>query len=447
MNIGPRGTAVEILNEVDRGAFAEPLLDRSLSGGKSMGPRDRGLLTMLVYGTLRMRGRLDWNLRRHYRADYDAMETGIRNILRIGAYQAMFMDRVPDYAVVSESVETARRMFPGREGLVNGVLRGFLRGKGRRQYPDPENEPAAHISAFHSHPLWLVEKWIERYGVSETRALCEADNGIPPCTVRVNRLRAERKPLADKLRSAGMRVFFTPVSPDGLILEDAEIPLRESSFVRTGSIQVQDEASQMISVLTNPPRGGRVLDLCSGIGGKTAHLAEIMGNEGEIAAADINRGKLNSLRRIAGRLGISIVKTFVRDAAQDLGSSFHGGFDRVLVDAPCSGTGTLRRNPEIKWRLRPEDIPGLQSLQTEILGRAALYPRKGGLLVYSTCSLLSEENEDVVSTFLSRNGSYRPVAPHHEATAGLIGPDLLFRTFPHRGGMDGFFAAVMERIN
>jgi 16S rRNA (cytosine967-C5)-methyltransferase len=446
MKPDPRGIAVGILNEVDRGAFAEPLLDRILSGKGVANPRDRGLLTMLVYGVLRMRGRLDWTLRRFYHGDYDAAEGGLRNILRTAAYQILFMDRIPDYAVVSESVEVARRMFPGRERLVNGVLRGLLRGKDRLEYPDPEAEPAAHISVFHSHPLWLVEKWIGRFGVSETRTMCEAGNGIPPFCLRVNRLRADRDSLAAELRANGIKVSIAPVSPDGIFLEEAETPLRESGFFRTGSVQVQDEASQLISILTDPPPEGKVLDLCSGIGGKTTHLAEIMGDKGEVVAVDIRPEKLRSLRKLARRLGISIIATLVGDATRDLGASLHGKFDRVLVDAPCSGTGTLRRNPEIKWRLTPGDLPGLQSLQAGILDRAALYPGKGGFLVYSTCSLLAEENEETVDAFLARNGAYRPARPYPAAVRALVGSDGFFRTSPHRNGMDGFFAAVLERI-
>jgi 16S rRNA (cytosine967-C5)-methyltransferase len=441
----PRKTAVQILNRVDeKGAFAEPLLDDVLSRKSFTHSHDRKLLTQLVYGTLRMRGRLDWMIGRIYRGDEKRMDTVLMNILRIGLYQILFTDRIPDFAAVDEAVEIAKEMHPRGAGLVNAVLRTALRRETDIAYPDLEKEPAHHVSIVHSHPRWLADLWISMLGVDETIGLCSADNETPPLTIRVNRLKTTRDRLGRDLIEEGYEVQSTAFSPDGLNVQ-LPGPVRGLRHFREGYFQIQDEASQMIAYLLDPLPGERIMDVCSGSGIKTTHLAERMGNQGSILAVDVHQGKLAALKGLAGRLGITIIKTLEGDARLDQGDDFRGAFDRVLVDAPCSGLGTLRRNPEIKWRLTSRDMAAFLPLQKEILGRSAFYLKRGGILVYSTCTIAEEENEEVVDSFLAENRDFRPVRPPASIDKRLISDRGFFQTFPHRHGTDGFFGAVLMK--
>lgn len=441
----PRKTAVQILNRIDeKGAFAEPLLDDALSRDRAFAGHDRKLLTQLVYGTLRMRGRLDWIIGRLYRGDAARMDTALLNILRTGLYQMIFTDRIPDFAAVDEAVEIAKVLHPAGAGLVNAVLREALRQGTGIGFPDPVKDPVHHISVVHSHPRWLVEKWVDLLGMDETIELCRAGNETPPLTVRANRLKMRRDELGKALVREGCRVQPTVFSPDGLIVH-LPGPVRGLRHFREGYFLIQDEASQLIACLLAPVPGERILDVCSGSGIKTTHLAGIMENKGRIVALDVHGGKLRALGALAARLGVNIVETLEGDARLDPGDAFREAFDRVLVDAPCSGLGTLRRNPEIKWRLTPGHLQTFPPLQREILGRCSRYVKRGGILVYSTCTIAAEENEEVVRSFLGGNGDFRQIRPAAAVDERLIGEGGFFRTCPHRHGTDGFFGAVMMR--
>ncbi len=441
MKESPRQLAAEILDRVDEeGFFAEPLLNSCLETKKPTAA-DRAFLTMLVYGTLRMRGRLDWIIRCFYQGNFDRMHTGLLNILRTALYQIFFLDRVPDFAAVSEAVEIAKKSFPGRERLVNAILRKAAQSRDSIEYPDFCKDPAMFISVFHSHPLWLVKKLISLHGVDETVAMCSANNEIPPVTLRVNTLKAGRDEVMEELAGAGFSARRTGFAPDGLIIDSGDI--RELRLYRGGAVIFQDEASQLVSILAGPRSGADVLDLCAGSGVKTTHLGEIMKNMGRILAIDINPGKLHYLERLASRHGIEIIACRAADAASDLGKAFHGIFDMALVDAPCSGTGTLRRNPEIKWRLTPAEVERLSNLQKAIIKTAPVYLKYSGAVIYSTCSILPDENEDVITDFRREHSGYEKRKPG--LPAQVVDSSGFFRTSPHRHGMDGFFGAVLQK--
>jgi 16S rRNA (cytosine967-C5)-methyltransferase len=233
--------------------------------------------------------------------------------------------------------------------------------------------------------------------------------------------------------------------PEGLSLMTHPGPVRQMKLFVRGEVLVQDEASQIIARLVDPKRNDSVLDLCAGSGVKTTHMAALMENEGRILAVDVNEAKLRDLRECAGRLGAGIIETCVHDAGGDLGADFHGAFDRILVDVPCSGLGTLRRNPEIRWRLAPGDINAMAVLQTSILEAASRYLKKGGIMVYSTCTISARENEDVVREFTGRNRAFRLVTPPALIDTVLVDGEGYFRSVPHRHGMDGFFGAVLRK--
>ncbi len=441
-----RALAVHILTRVDEEqAFAEPLLDAVLSSGRPGSDADRGLLTFLVYGTLRMRGLLDFLIDRFYQGKPHSLQTGIRNILRVALFQTRFAEKIPAYAAVDEAVNTTRGLFPGREKLVNAILRNALRGMAGVEYPGLEADPAGHIAVVHSHPRWLVERWMDGLGFEQTLALCKADNEIPPLALRVNFLRASRQDVMERLARAGHDVRPTIYSPEGVILAKPPVALREMPELTGGLLYVQDEASQLVSRLLAPGKGERVLDLCAGAGGKTTHMAALMENEGEIVAADIQAGKLEALGATARRWGITTVKTAAVDAASAAATASLGLFDRVLVDAPCSGLGTLRRNPEIRWHLTALKLEEFPPLQKRILENAAACVKVGGVLLYSTCSVMPEENDGVVEAFLEGHPDFIPARPPAGFPADVIDAKGFLRTLPHLHGTDGFFGALLRR--
>jgi 16S rRNA (cytosine967-C5)-methyltransferase len=447
MKESARRLAVDILNRIDQaGLFAEPLLDQALSRGALTDVHDRRLLTEIVYGTLRMRGRLDWVVAQFYRGDPAAMDVSVRNILRTALYQLFFTDRIPAFAIVDEAVKIAKAMHPTASGLVNAVLRNVIRREREIVWPRIEEDPARHISVVHSHPLWLVKRWMSSFGLDETLNLCRANNDIPPLTVRVNRLRAPREEVMRHLQNSGFTVRETHFSPDGLVLTHAAIPLRDAFSYKEGQIQIQDEASQLAARLLDPGRGEKILDACAGVGVKASYLAEMMQNHGEIMAMDISRQKVKGLRENTERLGISIISPLVKDLREDPGEAFRDAFDGILLDTPCSGLGTLRRNPEIKWRIAAEDIPRHAELQKKLLGAVAGCLRLGGRLVYSTCSVTPEENEAVIEDFLSRHKDFRCIRPPDVVPLSMITDEGFFKTRPDRHGTDGFFGAVLQRI-
>lgn len=447
MKESARGLAVDILNRIDlAGLFAEPLLDQALSRGAPADLHDRRLLTEIVYGTLRMRGRLDWVVAQFYKGDPVTMDAGVRNILRTALYQLFFTDRIPAFAIVDEAVKIAKTLHPAASGLVNAILRNVIRREREIAWPRIEEDPVRHVSVVHSHPLWLVERWIAQFGLQETLAFCRANNDIPPLMVRVNRLRASRKTAMQHLRDEGFTVREAEFSPDGLVLTHAAMPVRETLSFRRGEIQIQDEASQMASCLLDPGPGEKILDACAGAGIKATYIAEIMNNQGAVTAVDLSRQKIKALRENAGRLGIAIIDPLVGDLREAPGESFRDAFDGILLDVPCSGLGTLRRNPEIKWRITAGDLRRQSDLQKRLLGAAAGCLRPGGRLVYSTCSVMPEENEAVIADFLSRHGDFRCVRPPAGIPPSMVSDEGFFKTRPDRHGTDGFFGAVLRRI-
>jgi 16S rRNA (cytosine967-C5)-methyltransferase len=439
----PRELAVEILNRIDqKGGYAEPLLDAALSGGGIPNPHDRGLLTELVYGTLRMRGRLDWIITRLYKGDAAALEAPVPNILRTGLYQLLFTDRIPPFAAVNEAVGIAKKACPAAAGLVNAILRNALREKENIAWPEMAKDPGKAIAVLHSHPRWLVERWLDFYGIDETIAICRENNRMPEPVVRVNGLKATRDEVIAALAAEKIAAGKTRYSADGLFLSTA-VGLRETKAFRDGLIRVQDEASQLVAWLVHPQPGERILDLCAGAGGKTLHLAALMENKGGITAVDLHPDKLHLLTADAGRLGATIVTTHAGNTTT-LPESFRGAFDRVLLDAPCSGLGTLRRNPEIRWRIVPHELEKSMSLQKRLLRKAADCVKPGGRLVYSVCTVTPEENESVVADLLATRPEFKTIPPEG-IPPELIDADGFFRTFPHRHGTDGFFGAVFIR--
>ncbi len=441
-----RHLAVDILDQVHRSnAFAGLLLDECLDANELSSTADGRLLTHLVYGVLRLRDHLDWILAKLSRGNWEKTDESIKNILRVGLFQLKFNDRLPAFAVVDEAVKVAKIVDAAKSGLVNAILRNYLRHGSSIEFPSLEKNPAEYIAAFHSHPLWLVKSWIKIFSLADTLALCSANNELPPLTLRVNTLKTSRNELQENLTTAGFDLKKTPFSPDGLISNNSSSPIQKTNFFQEGYLRLQDEASQLISYLLNPKSSESILDVCAGTGGKATHMAAILKNNGKILATDYDLKKIEDLKKDAIRLGITCIETRHADLTNELPELLKEQFDSILVDAPCTGLGTLRRNPEIKWHTTATDIPGFTQTQNAVLQNASLAVRKGGHLVYCTCSLLPQENENVISNFLKLNPHFSACPPPESIPEKLIDSNGYFRTFPHLHNMDGFFAARLKR--
>jgi 16S rRNA (cytosine967-C5)-methyltransferase len=444
----PRAICLDLLNRLG-GAHVHPdrLLTDSFKRYRYLTPLDRAFLTELTYGVLRWRGKLDWVIRHFSKIPFKKIEPGTLNILRLGLYQLLFLSRTPSSAAVNESVELAKRIRgKGGAGFVNAVLRSSIRQKDEIVYPERNQDPALHISIVQSHPLWLVQRWVRELGVEETLRICSYDNQISLLTLRTNTLKINREDLVDKLRKKDLKPLPADFSEEGILLRDPP-PTSELPFLKEGLYIIQDEASQLVASMADPKPGERILDACAAPGGKTTHMAQILENRGEIYALDLTRGKLDLIDEVCRRLGIGIVITIKGDAAKPLPVPKGMAFDRVLADVPCSGFGTLRKNPDLKWRGGEKDIKRLSELQFSILDNLSGYVKEGGILVYSTCTVFREENEDVVEKFLEGHREFQlegadKVLP--EKSQPLI-QNGFFKTFPPKNGMDGFFAARLAR--
>ena len=420
---------------------SDPVLERALSA-TDLSPLDRAFITELVYGVLRRRGYLDWVIGRFASRTRQRQSVKLKNLLRLGSYQLLYLDRVPASAAVDESVRLAKT-FGGKSvaGFVNAVLRALTRAD-TIPLPDPVDDPVLHISVKYSHPEWLVKRWLRRLGPERTVALCVANNEIPPVTVRVNVLRTARESLAAELKGEGIEVTPCRVSLAGLMLRGVA-DLRQLAAYRRGDFYIQDEAAQLVGFTVDPKPGERILDACAAPGGKSTHLAELMGDRGEITAADADPKRLERVAQNAARLGLGSVRPFAVDATRSLEALGRVLYDRILIDAPCSGLGILRRNPEAKWYKTEPLIGKMAALQLKILNGASPRLKPGGVLVYSTCTTEPEENEDVIGAFLAGHRDFRidslrtvwPDAPE------LATPDGYLNTSFNPYQMDHFFIA------
>lgn len=443
-----REVALEVLRRVETdGAWSGVLLRHALDRAE-LDPAEEALAADLTLGTLRHRGELDWALSQVLREPLDSLPPAIRTVLRIGAYQLLFLDRIPPPAACWETVELAKRVgHPGTVRLVNAVLRALAASPPR--LPEDDGTPE-RIALRTSHPLWLVRRWCGRFGVEEARALCEANNRTPPSSVRLNTLRGTPDQLVQALRDTGVVTEPSPYLPEGRRIVAAAREARRAAY-EAGWVTPQDEGAMLVGRLVAPRPGETVVDACAAPGGKTAHLAALMENRGRIVACDVHPRKLEAVAGQCRRLGVGIVELRCLDAAQ-LGDVYPQQADRVLVDAPCSGLGVVRRRPEIKWRLRPDQLGELAARQKRILGGAAGAVRPGGLLVYSVCSVEPEEGPEVVADFLAHHPEFVPASLEgwppdgDEASRIVAGSPGTALLLPHRTDTDGFFVAALRRV-
>ena len=452
-----RRLAWTILQQIEGSSdFADFTLDRAFSKAPELRPLDRAFISEMVLGTFRWQGRLDAIIQRASKSPGKKLDSRLPPLLRMAAYQILFMDRVPDSAAVNESVRLAKAAFKNEKiaGFVNALLRSIARRKDQEDFPPFQDHPVDHIAQALSHPRWLVERWVTEFGPEMAKKLCAANNQKPPFMVRTNTLRISREDLGEQFSALGISSIPTQFSPEGLILPKSPL-LGEEGLFQKGLFFVQDEASQIIPHLLDPQPGERVLDACAAPGGKTTHLAQLMKDRGEIFALDLQASRIRLIRENCLRLGISMVRATQTDASRPLPFPPDYLFDRILVDAPCTGLGILHRNPEAKWRRKPEDFFRFQKVQGKLLANVSSRLKIGGILVYSTCTMTREENDWIVSSFLKSHPDFelenlRSLSP--TSYHSLIDPRGYLRTYPEMitrnedYRMDGFFAARMRKV-
>lgn len=437
-----RAVAARVLERVeDDDAWADLALDAELAR-EPLAARDIGLATELVYGTLRWQRYLDWVLGPHSRKKLGLLDTRVRVVLRMTAYQIVFLERVPPFAAVNDAVTLARGRRPGLAEYTNAVLRSFARRGAREREPAPPRDPLDALATRCSFPTWLAARWVERYGAAEAETLMRAMNERPPLTLRVNTLKTTRAALAERLRAdTGLAVRETAYAPEGLIVDRGGAPAAWAAFAE-GAFLVQDEASMLVARLLAPQPGQTVADVCAAPGTKSTHLAQLMEDRGRVLAFDPQPARLARVAEVARRLGTASIRT-TGGTAEALAAEWPDACDGVLVDAPCSNLGVLRRNPEVKWRRRAEDIPASAARQRAIVIAAATMVKPGGRLVYATCSLEPEENEEVARALLSARPDFRLDAPADFPLP--LDADGVLRCRPHLHGTDGFTVARFRR--
>jgi 16S rRNA (cytosine967-C5)-methyltransferase len=397
--------------------------------------RDRALLLEIVSGALRMQGAIDYQLAKRVTKPLARLDAAVLTVLRMSGFQLMYLSRTPPSAVIHDAVDLTRRAGKSSaSGLVNAVLRGLARDRDTLAWPERPAEGSApaqlaeYLSIVHSHPQWLVERWLARHGVEATERWLQFNNTAAVLCLIPNRTLLSREALAEELKADGVETRPTSRAAHGLLVVSG--PALGTRAFREGRFLVQDEASQLIAELVAPPRGARVLDLCASPGGKTVALAADVGGGGLIVASDVRPHRLRVLAATLARCRINRARIIHVPPRGPLPLAA-GAFDAVLIDAPCSGLGTVRRDPDIRWRRSPADLPVFAATQLDLLARAADLVRPGGTLVYSTCSSEPEENQDVVAAFLAGGAGFTQARLH--------------QTLPFDDGLEAFFGAVLVR--
>jgi 16S rRNA (cytosine967-C5)-methyltransferase len=449
--LSARDSALNVLIDIEsRGRYAHLAVPAELAKS-ALDRRDRAFFTELVYGVLRQKLTLDWLIELFSARRIEKIEPRLKILLELGLYQLLYLDRVPDHAAVDSTVETAKKKFHAGAGkFANAILRRAARERDNLPWPAREGDLARFLSVYYSHPAWLVELWLEELGAEATESLLAADNLRPKVSLRTNFERLTRDELAAIVSSQGLQVSRGEVCPEALVLEGESPP---EEVLSAGLAYVQDQASMAVGRAVSPRPGETVIDLCAAPGGKATHLAELMTGRGRVFAVDINQGRLRLVAENARRLGADIVTTLAGDAAQPLNLP---EADSVLLDAPCSGLGVLRRRPDLRWRKTPEDITALAELQLSILKQAANYVRPGGWLTYSVCTITRAETYGTVAAFKAARADFEQftvggqgapsgAAAVHWADRAAPEDPMSVQFRPDRDDTDGMFIAQFRK--
>jgi 16S rRNA (cytosine967-C5)-methyltransferase len=438
---GPRGTAVKILNRIERtDSYLDKLLDAELRS-RDIADIDKSLLAELVHGVVRWQGRLDWILNGFTHGNYSKSEVNVRNCLRVALYQILFLTHVPQYAAVNEAVEFIKRIRGDKfASFVNAVLRNIIRTLDGIHYPKPEDDLAAYLAVYYSHPQWLVRRWLPRFGREDLEKLLQKNNEVPGLTLRINKIKIDPGQFLAQLDTQKIP-YQGSTYIDYFVKVRSLSGIAQMNIFQTGQFSIQDESAALPILLLDPKPGDRVIDVCAAPGGKSTFIAERMQNKGTVVAIDKYESKLNLIRMSCERLGLTCVEPMIGDSLE---LQTEPG-DRVIVDAPCSGFGVLRKKPDIKWKREPEDIPRLTRQQSGLLDNAARLVKPGGVLVYSTCTTEPEENQQQIHSFLKRHPEFRIDNAAQYVSQAVISDEGFIETFPHRHQVDGSFAARLVK--
>ncbi|WP_435547373.1 16S rRNA (cytosine(967)-C(5))-methyltransferase RsmB [Desulfobacterium sp. N47] len=445
-----RSLAIQFLNSLDKKKHTLDSLLEEFQNKYILPKREKALFNALVYGVLRWRSRLDWIIRQFSKQPPEKTNTEILNILRIGLFQIIHLNRIPVSAAVNTSVEIAKHTVGTKcSGYVNAVLRRTVREYKSLCFPDMDKKTEYGISVNKSFPEWMIKRWVSLLGKNSAIDLCDAINNIPPITVRVNTLKTNRDELISCIESETQDIRPTDCSPGGVSFSRPKELISEMEAFKKGGFQVQDEAAQLAAFLMDPQPGEKVMDACAGLGGKTGHIGQLMENKGYITAIDKDKEKLFRLSLDMERLGITNVTTSAGDFGDPVFlKSYSGKFDRILIDAPCSNMGVIRRNPDIKWKLTEDKLLFYQKRQFLFLDNIAMLLKPAGIIVYAVCSTETEENEEVINKFLLKHPDFTIDDMHcfPKIFEPFVNSDGFIRTYPHLHNMDGFFLARLKRI-
>jgi len=435
-----RDAALSILMAIEKSqAYSNLLLHQTIEK-YDIEPKDRGLLTEITYGTLQHKMTLDYYLQPFIKGKLDDW---VRQLLRLSLYQIHYLDRIPNHAAVNEAVEiTKKRSHKGTAGLVNGILRSILR-EGVRSTNDIE-DPIERLSIEASHPQWLIERWVKQFGFDKTATMAFENNTPPAHTVRVNTSRIEVQEAIDMLLDEGIEAIQSEIIPECLYIEKGQVA--KTKAYQYGAVSIQDESSMIPTYALQVEPGQRVLDMCAAPGGKSMHIAEKLNGEGSLVSVDLHPHKVKLIADQATRLGFSNIETRTFDSRELTNEYEEESFDRILVDAPCSGLGVIRRKPDIKYTKKQEDFASLHKIQNRLLDEAFKLLKPNGLIVYSTCTIDELENVGTVDSFLANHPEMElekldvlPEALHHLTTNGLV------NIFPQDFNSDGFFVAAFRK--
>ena len=444
-----RNLALKSLNSTTNApGGAERRLEFLFSKNPRLSERDRAFAVHLVQGVLRWQIRLDWILKQYVRFPFGKIDPEVLNILRLALFQIIFLDRVPDSAAVNEAVKQAGKK--GRKHVakfVNGILRQICREQEQLPYPHREKQRDLYRSVYYAYPMWLVKKWTRELGPDAALQLMKTGNQTPRLIIRANTLRNSREVLLDRLEKESVEARAVPHAPDGIELIHVGGSVSRLKSFKEGRFHVQGEAAQICAHLLSPGKNDRVLDVCAGLGGKSTHMSELMGDSGWILALDTSIPRLRGLKRNTERLGIRSISPVAADATVSL-SCFRSVFRKSMVDGPCSGLGVISKHPDTKLAKKEDDIKRLAMIQKSILFRSCEKLAAGGEMLYVTCTISEEENEGVVESILRKNNGIvlqdlrQRIPPWG---IDLVNENGFFKTFPHIHGMEGFFAALFRK--
>jgi 16S rRNA (cytosine967-C5)-methyltransferase len=441
-NLSAREISLNILDQVfEKGSYADAVILHAFKQ-RALKQEDKSLILELVNGTLRWRGHLDWILKNYFHGDFKSCHNRLKSILELSLYQLKFLDKIPKYAAVSEGVEIAKK--DGGEAwgnLVNGVLRSYLRKEKSLKFPSFEVAPVSALSVQYSHPTWMVRRWLKRFGLEETKRLCQYNNRRPSISLRVNLHKTSPEALLNFFEKLGIQAKPSKYFPDFIKISKPQ-DLTQLAPFDEGLFSIQDESTAIPCLLLAPKTGETVLDLCAAPGGKTGYLTQLMQDSGKVLAVDRNPKRMDLVKQNIKRLRLNSVLPIIADGTNFVCRKV----DKILLDAPCSGLGVLAKRADLRWKRQLKDIYHIKRLQRALLENASKLLKKGGVLVYSTCTLEPEENEDVVKEFLENNEDFELENGPIVLSEKFMNSNGYYISLPHKCEMDGSFSARMVKL-